>query len=576
MHQIKHGRGQHSKTAVVLVVMMGAFLLAGCGTPPPPFSETASPLPSGYVSLNPSGSSAVADRYAVAEGYWIAAGGPPSVADIAAAITIPESSTEPGMIQYGCNGVYIGCGWGLWQITSGNTESEFGTNYQILDPWNNAEAAIAKYNGDIADGLPGFQPWRTWLDGAYLNYLQTNVPPAPVTMDPGQYEPTGGTPPPVPSGDGDSVSQPGVTMPQSAAPMMSQPIAFQANNGYLYTWCSAPNSPGGGIDTQQGMMAATSPAIAQIGNGQVAIAFQANNGYLYTWVGSVASPTYGGSPESLCTVGGATPGPTNTGLGMMAGTSPSITALPTGGYLVAFQANTGDLWVVGSGGASGPGNTAQGMASGTSPSITAPVTGGYEVAFQANSGVLVAYGSAANVNTGLGMASGTSPSITSLQGSLGGVAVAFQDNTGLLHTWCSTCWYNGTQASQASGVSMKSGTSPAIASLENGSSATSSAQSTEQVAVVFQEYQGDLWTWGGVPGISGYSGTDSGLGMDNQTSPSIVWIGNDPSGLPEIAAVFQANTGALWTYYGEANGGGGYGSASTNQGMLNGTSPGID
>jgi hypothetical protein len=34
-------------------------------------------------------------------------------------------------------------------------------------------------------------------------------------------------------------------------------------------------------------------------------------------------------------------------LGMMAGTSPSIMALPEGGWQAAFQANTGDLWIVG-------------------------------------------------------------------------------------------------------------------------------------------------------------------------------------------------------------------------------------
>jgi hypothetical protein len=32
---------------------------------------------------------------------------------------------------------------------------------------------------------------------------------------------------------------------------------------------------------------------------------------------------------------------------MMADTSPSITAVPGGGWQCAFQANTGDLWVVG-------------------------------------------------------------------------------------------------------------------------------------------------------------------------------------------------------------------------------------
>ncbi|HET9170381.1 MAG TPA: BTAD domain-containing putative transcriptional regulator, partial [Actinospica sp.] len=52
--------------------------------------------------------------------------------------------------------------------------------------------------------------------------------------------------------------------------------------------------------------------------------------------------------------------------GMMKGTSPSIAALAGGGYELAFQANTGSLIVFGSGGNT---NTGQGMLAGTSPAI---------------------------------------------------------------------------------------------------------------------------------------------------------------------------------------------------------------
>jgi hypothetical protein len=52
---------------------------------------------------------------------------------------------------------------------------------------------------------------------------------------------------------------------------------------------------------------------------------------------------------------------------MAAGTSPSITALASGGHQVAFQANTGILWTVGPDGIT---NWQLGMAAGTSPSIT--------------------------------------------------------------------------------------------------------------------------------------------------------------------------------------------------------------
>ena len=70
--------------------------------------------------------------------------------------------------------------------------------------------------------------------------------------------------------------------------------------------------------------------------------------------------------------GGATP------YGMMAGTSPSI-----GGSEIAFQANGGDLWTVGSNGTGGDGDTGFGMMAGTSPSMA-----GSEIAFQSNTGAL--------------------------------------------------------------------------------------------------------------------------------------------------------------------------------------------
>jgi hypothetical protein len=51
---------------------------------------------------------------------------------------------------------------------------------------------------------------------------------------------------------------------------------------------------------------------------------------------------------------------------MMAGTSPAITSLG-GGYEVAFQANTGSLWTVGT---DSHGAWNLGMMAGTSPAIT--------------------------------------------------------------------------------------------------------------------------------------------------------------------------------------------------------------
>jgi hypothetical protein len=123
------------------------------------------------------------------------------------------------------------------------------------------------------------------------------------------------------------------------------------------------------------------------------------------------------------------PGPRNGG-------QPNILGTP---YEVAFQANTTDLWTVGD----GHGSWKIAMMAGTSPSITA-VPGGYEVAFQDSTGNLETVGTAGNTNWGLPMAGGTSPSITAL--TLGGFEVAFQDSTGNLEPSVRTCTARGTRA----------------------------------------------------------------------------------------------------------------------------------
>ena len=131
------------------------------------------------------------------------------------------------------------------------------------------------------------------------------------------------------------------------------------------------------------------------------IAFQANTGNLWTYTV--------GDPGS------------NIGMGMMAGTSPSVAPLSGIGsnHEIAFQANTSNLWTTG---AFGQGPTPYGLAAGTSPSI-----GGSELAFQADGGYLWIIGSNATGggDTGLGMMAGTSPSMD-------GSHIAFQANTGAL------------------------------------------------------------------------------------------------------------------------------------------------
>jgi hypothetical protein len=110
--------------------------------------------------------------YAALEEYWIEAGGPAAVAPIAAAITYPESSATPSTVQQGQP--YATTGWGLWQITPGDSVPSVGINSALLDPLTNAKAAVAKYTaaGD------SFSPWTTFESGTYLKYVQTGVTPS--------------------------------------------------------------------------------------------------------------------------------------------------------------------------------------------------------------------------------------------------------------------------------------------------------------------------------------------------------------------------------------------------------------
>ena len=200
----------------------------------------------------------------------------------------------------------------------------------------------------------------------------------------------------------------------------------------------------------------------------VGVAFQANTGNLWT-------------------TGAA--GTADLGLGMMAGTSPSITALSGGGYQIAFQANTGNLWTTG---AAGTADLGLGMRAGTSPSISA-LGGGYQVAFQANTGNLWTTGAAGTADLGLGMMVGTSPSITAL--SAGGYQIAFQANTTRL-------WYTGSAGTADTGLGMMANTSPDISVRPGG------------FDIVFQANTGSLWL-AGTARVG-----DLGLGMVGSTNPS--------------------------------------------------------
>jgi hypothetical protein len=142
------------------------------------------------------------------------------------------------------------------------------------------------------------------------------------------------------------------------------------------------------LDMRLGVVAGTSPSICAMPNGAWQAAY--NSGSL--WVIGTADDR--GDMK----------------LGMVAGTSPSICAMPNGTWQAAFQANTGSLWVIGT--ADDRGDMRLGMMAGTSPSICAMPNGTWQAAFQANDGNLWVIGTADDQgSTNLGMMKGTSPSI---------------------------------------------------------------------------------------------------------------------------------------------------------------------
>ena len=92
-------------------------------------------------------------------------GFPANVAPTMAAIAMAESSGN-NVIQQGQP--YRTTGYGLWQITPGNSEPQFGVDQAMLNPVNNAKAAYAKYQRQ------GLGAWTTYKDGAYTKYLNGN------------------------------------------------------------------------------------------------------------------------------------------------------------------------------------------------------------------------------------------------------------------------------------------------------------------------------------------------------------------------------------------------------------------
>jgi hypothetical protein len=153
--------------------------------------------------------------YSQLEGFWTGAGGSSATAGIAAAIAMAESSGE-NVIQQGQP--YATTGWGLWQITPGDSEPSIGTDNALLNPQTNAKAAVAKWK---AAG-ESFSPWTTFTSGKYLSFLQGNVPASA----------SGGSAP------ASTTSLPGFSFPSEITSFFSDSSAFVEK----LMWLAMPSS----------------------------------------------------------------------------------------------------------------------------------------------------------------------------------------------------------------------------------------------------------------------------------------------------------------------------------------------
>jgi hypothetical protein len=264
---------------------------------------------------------------------------------------------------------YMGTNHDLWYFGSTTTGAGDHDSGLGMDP-NSSPAIELDVNGEEAQYLIAFESNANQL---WLYYPSFTVNPGTDT---------------------------GVSMEPGTSPAIADNdvVAYEGSNGHLWYW------NGSGHDTGLGMAGAgTSPSITSDGT---YIAFKAS-GSNHLWVYDVATQ-HG----------------VDTGLGMAGNSSPSIgDTYNTGGYLVAFQASTGDLWYYnGTAGVS----SGLGMAAGTSPSVSR-LSG--LIAFQANTGKLWLYdagNSTLSTSTSLGMAPGSSPSLGLAKDSSTGVVTGYQ------------------------------------------------------------------------------------------------------------------------------------------------------
>ena len=287
------------------------------------------------------------------------------------------------------------------------------------------------------------------------------------------------------------------------------------------------NDNGNTTPTGLGMMPGTHPSVSALGSGAFVAAIEANTSVL--WI-----------------AGADGTGPI--GLPMWPGTSPSITIMRNGMWAIAFQGSDGNLKVTNQGNPSNP-VTYGPMNHQSSPTITEEPLGNVEVAYESASNELMLAGDVQEP-TGLFMRPGTSPSIMTpgfVPAGHNGYEVAYQSPSG-------TMAITGTLITEDTGQPMNTASSPAI---------TTDPANGNGYEVAYESSGNTLATWGTIDG-----GGDTGFPMAPGTGPSIT--GARSNG--EIVA-FHSSDGTLHIYDSRETGDFGPQDDPTFQGMNGGSNP---
>lgn len=118
----------------------------------------------------------MAYSFAQLESFAIQGGFPPAYAPTMAAIALAESSGN-NVVQQGQP--YGSTGWGLWQITPGNSAPQFGVDQALLNPVANAQAAHWKWVNAGGNEAALRSQWTTYASGKWLTFMPAGAAPPP-------------------------------------------------------------------------------------------------------------------------------------------------------------------------------------------------------------------------------------------------------------------------------------------------------------------------------------------------------------------------------------------------------------